>query len=55
MLQRAAEIEWEPAIEHSGVSNRGADELVKFDVGPSSELAVSTRRGTRLPSPFLLV
>ena len=25
------------------VSNRGADELVKFDVGPSGELAVNTR------------
>jgi len=25
------------------VSNRGADELVKFDVGPNSELTLSTR------------
>ena len=42
-FNEAAEIEWRASDRTLWVSNRGADELVKFDVGPSSELAVSTR------------
>lgn len=42
-FNEAAEIEWRAIDRTLWVSNRGADELVKFDVGPSGELAVSTR------------
>ena len=42
-FNEAAEINWRAIDRTLWVSNRGADELVKFDVGPSGELAVSTR------------
>ena len=42
-FNEAAEIEWRAIDRTLWVSNRGANELVKFDVGPSGELAVSTR------------
>ena len=42
-FNEAAEIEWRARDRTLWVSNRGADELVKFDVGPSGEIAVNSR------------
>ena len=42
-FNEAAEIEWRARDRTLWVSNRGADELVKFDVDLSSEIAVNTR------------
>ena len=42
-FNEAAEIEWRSIDRTLWVSNRGADELVKYDVGPNSELTLSTR------------
>ena len=42
-FNEAAEIEWRAKDRTLWVSHRGVDELVKFDVGPSGEIAVNTR------------